>query len=144
MQSNLICCTETLFDAEQFYLQHRNFIWCRVTLFAAEKLIWRRETLFATGNFIYFSGLLGHGTIHRTNELVHTLQTERAGSVSSPACHVCGWFKWISDRLVTRIKYIMQILRQIRYFYESRQHCLNPAMVNNLTAYCIERSPHTG
>ena len=63
-----------LFDAEQFYLQQRNslmqsnFICSRAIVFAADALylmqhsfIWCRETLFAAGNFIYLSGLLGHG-----------------------------------------------------------------------------------
>ena len=54
MQSNFICsrqtfwCRAILFAADALYLMQHSFIWCR-------------ETLFAAGNFIYLSGLLGHG-----------------------------------------------------------------------------------
>ena len=64
MQSNFICSRETLFDAEQFYLQQRNVFDAERYYAPQINFISRRETLFAAGNFIYFCGLLGHGNQH--------------------------------------------------------------------------------
>ena len=96
-QRNCIWCTAILLAAEKLYLIQSNFIytekliWCRAILFDAYKLyltqrnfiLWK-ETLFAAGLFIKFSGLLGHGKIHNLKIILCDIFTSSRSTSNFP------------------------------------------------------------